>query len=114
MPDERLVSEIIAETTRNPRLAAIFRSVDERLIQALSAIVPQASAAEPLRFLAETILVVSARICQRRVMKKQESPPAVMALLMDFVDREIARLAAQARPPPTTTPRWLRPRPSRG
>jgi AcrR family transcriptional regulator len=53
MPDERLVSEIIAETTRNPRLAAIFRSVDERLrerlIQALGAIVPQASAAEPLR-----------------------------------------------------------------
>ncbi len=99
MPDERLVSEIIAETTRNPRLAAIFRSVDERLrerlIQALSAIVPQPGAAEPLRCLAESILVVSAGIFQRRVVKKQETPPAVVALLMDFVDREIDRLAAQ-------------------
>lgn len=57
---------------------------------------PQVSAAEPLRCLAETILFVSAGIFRRRVVKKQETPPAVMALLMDFVDREIDRCAAQA------------------
>jgi hypothetical protein len=30
------------------------------------------------------------------VVKKQETPPAVMALLMNFVDREIDRRAAPA------------------
>ncbi|WP_165927076.1 TetR/AcrR family transcriptional regulator [Sphingomonas sp. BK235] len=98
MPDERLVSEIIAETARNPRLAEIFRSLDERLrerlMEALRTIVPDARAIESLRCLAESILVVSAGVFQRRLVKNRETPPAVVAMLMDFIDRELDRLGA--------------------
>jgi AcrR family transcriptional regulator len=98
MPDERLVSEIIAEMSRNPRLSAIFRAVDERLrerlILALQTIVPRDDAVESVRCLAEAIQVVAAGMFQRRAIKKHDTPPAVIALLMDFVDREIDRLLA--------------------
>lgn len=96
--DTRLMAEIMAEATRNPRVAAIFDVMDDRLrgqlIRALKIIAPGDVDQERVHRLAESILIMAGGVCQRRVTSARRTAPAVLALLMAFVDAEIAAIAA--------------------
>lgn len=97
IPDMRLVSEILAEATRNPRVADIFRAVDERLrgqlIEALQIIVPGDAPAHRVRCLADAIMIFSGGMCQGRMVLAERPAPEVLTLLMQMVEREVAMIS---------------------
>lgn len=97
IPDMRLVSEILAEATRNPRVADIFRAVDERLreqlIEALQIIVPGDAPAHKVRCLADAIMIFSGGMCQGRMVLAENPAPEVLMLLMQMIDREVALIS---------------------
>lgn len=96
--DTRLIAEIMAEANRNPRVAAIFDVMDDRLrgqlVRALHIIVPGDVDEERVVRLAESILIMAGGVCQRRVTSARSTAPEVLALLMAFVDAEIAAIAS--------------------
>lgn len=97
IPDMRLVSEIVAEASRNPRVADIFRAVDERLreqlIEALQIIVPGDTPAHRVRCLADAIMIFSGGMCQSRMVLSERPSPEVLMLLMQMVEREVALIS---------------------
>ncbi|MEG3087705.1 TetR/AcrR family transcriptional regulator [Sphingomonas sp. PB4P5] len=97
--DARLVAEIIAESSRNDRIAAIFQSVQERLhdsiISALTMLAPAPAHDRRRAILADVILTVSAGVFQRRMGQVAAIDPDMVAALTDMVLREIARLREQ-------------------
>lgn len=96
MNDTRLISEIMAEANRNRRIAEIFDMTDDRLrgqlVRALRIIVPPVTDAARVAQLAESILIMAGGMCQRRLMHARCTDPAVLRMLMTFIDREIAAI----------------------
>ncbi len=107
--DTRLIAEIMAEANRNPRIAEIFDAMDDRLrgqlVRALRIIVPQATDEARVAQLAESILIIAGGMCQRRLMKARYTDPDALALLMTFIDTEIAAIGRETGTPlqPQTT-----------
>lgn len=91
--DSRLVAEIIAESTRNDRIAAIFRSVQVRLqrtiVAALEMLAPQPEKARRRAILADVILTMSGGIFQRRMAQSGPIAPDLIAALTGAIYREI-------------------------
>lgn len=99
--DTRLIAEIMAESYRNPRVAAIFDTMDDRLhgqlVRALTIIVPDAADEQRIVRLADAILIMAGGMCQRRI-NTRSTAPEVLALLMAFIDAEIAAIEREPRP----------------
>ncbi|MEG3151148.1 helix-turn-helix domain-containing protein [Sphingomonas sp. ZT3P38] len=91
--DYRLVAEIIAESSRNARIAAIFRSVHDRLqrsiIAALEMLAPEPEKERDRAILADVILTMSAGIFQRRLEQISAIDPDLVTALKRTIDREI-------------------------
>ncbi|WP_083500439.1 TetR/AcrR family transcriptional regulator [Sphingomonas endophytica] len=99
--DTRLIAEITAESYRNPRIAAIFDAMEDRLhgqlVRALTIIVPDAGNEQRIGRLAEAILIMAGGMCQRRI-NTRSTAPEVLALMMAFIDAEIAAIERDPRP----------------
>jgi AcrR family transcriptional regulator len=99
--DTRLIAEIMAEANRNPRIAEIFDAMDDRLrgqlVRALRIILPQTTDEARVAQLAESILIMAGGMCQRRLMNARSTDPDVLALLMTFIDKEIAAIGRNTR-----------------
>ena len=97
--DRRLVAEIIAEASRSPRIAAIVHhihsSVHANLLSALEVLAPGPEKAERRRMLAEVILTISGGVFQRRLTEGDDVEDAVVAALIDGIDRRIAELMTE-------------------
>lgn len=96
--DRRLACEIMAEAMRNPRIALVFRAIQDRvrcsLSLALETLAP-GIAREPDRALtAEVILTIGGGIFHVGANDGESLNPAVAERLMTMVDREIDALIA--------------------
>lgn len=91
--DARLIAEIIAESTRNDRIAAIFRSVQVRLqrtiVSALELLAPQPEKERRRAILADVILTMSGGVFQRRMAQADPIDPDLIVALTNAVYREI-------------------------
>lgn len=92
-----IVAEIMAESARNERIAAIFRSIHDRLrsriSSALEALAPDAAVQDRREILVEVILTVSAGMFQRRLgIGGANLDPRLTAAINQSLDREISRL----------------------
>lgn len=96
--DRGLVAEIIAESTRNPRVSAITRGLEDRLrehlFRALVMLVPEPEKAERRDMLGEAILIVSGGIFHRRLVEGTVGDPSIVTAIIGFVDRELSLLMA--------------------
>lgn len=100
MGDTRLVTEIMAEAARNPRVAAIFQAVDTRLrqqlVRALNIITPGNVDQQRVARLAKSIDIIAGGMCQRRLLHISGAAPEALDLLMSFIDSEIGAIARTA------------------
>lgn len=91
--DYALVAEIIAEASRNERVATIFRTCHDKLRTsigtALAVLAPEPHKARRRAMLAEVILTISGGVFQRRLGHIEPVEPALIAALTDAIDREI-------------------------
>lgn len=96
----RLVAEIMAEASRNVRIAEIVRTVNERmnneLSSALRLLVP--ASVSPARFecVAEMIQTIAAGVFQRRVTEQDQPNREVIAALMNCINAAIDGLQKEA------------------
>lgn len=97
--DKRLIAEILAESARNDRLAAILAAIDGRLrgrlVQALSLLASPAADPHRIEVLADLVMTMSFGIFHRRLNGEPGPAPELHAALMACVD---AQLDALARP----------------
>lgn len=96
----RLVAEIMAEASRNVRIAEIVRAVNWRvrreLTAALHLLVPDSISSERFECLAQVIETISAGVFQRRVTDDGQPGPEVIAALMGCINAAIDQLLADA------------------
>lgn len=98
--DGRLFAEIVAESGRNPRVAAIFRTINDDvrslMLEALAMLAPDEALAHRRAAVADTILTMSLGLMHHRMIR----PNADLTGLTGIVDREIDALhaASQRRP----------------
>lgn len=89
----QLIAEILAESSRNDRIAGIFRSVNERLrdtiARALEVLAPDPARAQRRAMLTEVILTISAGLFHRRLARMDPQDPVLVATLTRAIDREI-------------------------
>lgn len=94
--NHRLVAEIMAESARNERVAAIFTAIDERLreqiVRALMLLAPARAASPQVTCVAELIMTLASGVFQRRLGGGDLSDE-VLAALTACVNREIDALA---------------------
>lgn len=95
----RLVAEIMAESSRNERVAEITRNLQQQLRRELTAalqlLVPVDADPEQLDQLAEMIHTISTGVFHRRVIDPEDPGPAVIDTLMACITASIDQL----RPP---------------
>lgn len=93
-----LLPEILAEASRNERIAAIVGCVDARvrdsLLRALAAFVPSPVCAERLAGSADLIMTVMMGLCSRQLARLQADSAMLTARIQHIVDREIEGLTA--------------------
>ena len=98
-PDEApLLPEILAESSRNARIAAIIRSSDaavrDRLLLALAALSGRPAGAERLGISADLIMTVTMGLCSRQLARLQPDSPPLAQRIQAIIDREIEALIA--------------------
>lgn len=93
--DSRLVAEIMAESARNERVAAIFDAIDTRLreqiVRGLDFLVAPGTEPARVQCVAELVMTLSAGVFQRRLTGETLSDD-VLAALIGCVNREIDSL----------------------
>jgi AcrR family transcriptional regulator len=96
----RLVAEIMAEASRNDRIAEIVRNVQDRMRRELSAalrlLVPSSVSPERFACVAEMIQTIAGGVFQRRVTNQDQPSPAVIAALMHCINAAIDELQSAA------------------
>lgn len=96
----RLVAEIMAEASRNERIAEIVRSIQDRmrseLCAALYLLVPATVSPERFECVAEMIRTVAAGVFQRRITEVDQPAPAVIDALMVCIRSAIQKLREEA------------------
>jgi AcrR family transcriptional regulator len=94
--DGRMFAEILAESSRNERIAAIFSSVqaDARanMLTALSLFAPAPSMCQRRSTLADTILAMSLGLMHYRLMHRESDICGLVTSLIGIVEREIHEL----------------------
>lgn len=95
-----LIAEIMAEASRNDRIAEIVRNLHERLRRELTAalclLVPRTVSAARFECVAEMIQTISAGVFQRRVTEHGKPSPAVIEALIGCINSSIDKLQAEA------------------
>ena len=101
----RLIAEIMAEASRNDRIAEIVRAVHDRLRRELTAalclLVPSTVSRAQFECVAEMIQTISAGVFQRRVTEDDQPSRAVIEALMGCINAAIDRLQVDARRDPS-------------
>ncbi len=96
----RLVAEIMAEASRNERIAEIVRAVRERmrseLTSALCLLVPASVSSSRFIQVAEMIQTIAAGVFQRRVTEQDQPSPDVIRALMTCINAAIDGLQHDA------------------
>lgn len=94
--DGRMFAEILAESSRNERIARIFTAVQDEargnMITALTLFAPGIAMSARRANLADTILTLSLGLIHHRLMHRNTDIAALTASLTAIVDREIASL----------------------
>lgn len=94
---DRLFAEIVAEASRNERIAAIFVGLQDgfrsNLLAALAILAPEEEAAARRATLADTIMTLSIGLLHHRLIRPTLDVPALAASLRALIDREVAALA---------------------
>lgn len=92
----RLIAEIMAEASRNERIAEITRNLQQRLRRELTAalqlLVPITIHPERLDRMAEMIHTISSGVFHRRIIDPDEPCPAVIDTLMGCINAAIDQL----------------------
>ena len=102
MENPRLIAEIMAEASRNERIAEIVRGIEDRVQAAIGRVlrllVPADVPADRFDCLAEMILTISHGVFRRRVIQPDQPSPAVVKSLLGCIDAAIdeARCTVQA------------------
>jgi AcrR family transcriptional regulator len=95
--DFPLVTEILAETGRNPRIAQIYKSLDDRvgksLSAALAALIPGNSGSCTIESLTELILTLGAGRACRRIVQKEATSRATDWIIEKILTCETETLA---------------------
>lgn len=95
--DSRLFAEIIAESTRSERIAAIFRTVQDELRdnmdEALKLLAPAEAMAPRRAILADVITTLSLGMKFQQLMRPGADPAASLRAVQAVLDRELAMLA---------------------
>lgn len=94
--DAPLIPEIMAEASRNERIAGIVRSADARirlrLLAALDALLPSSGNAEALAVVADMILTMMTGLCCRDLASLEPDRALMVARVQLMVDRQIEAL----------------------
>jgi AcrR family transcriptional regulator len=93
---DRMFAEIVAEASRNDRIAAIFVGLQDRfrsnLLAALAILTPGEEAADRRGVLADTIMTLSIGLLHHRLIRPTLDTPALTAALRALIDREVDAL----------------------
>lgn len=96
--DGRMFAEILAESSRNDRIAGIFTTVQAEaranMLTALGLFAPAPEMAQRRSNLADTIITMSLGLMHHRLMHREIDRDALVTSLIAIVDRELADLAA--------------------
>lgn len=94
MEDARLFAEILAESSRNDRIAAIFRSLQEelrrRILSALELLVPGHAQADRRSIMADAVMTLSLGVFQHQLLRPQLDVPRLVRALDSILDRELS------------------------
>jgi AcrR family transcriptional regulator len=105
--DARLFAEILAESTRSPRIAAIFCEVQDELRRhlddALKLLAPAHAAAPRRSILAEVITTLSVGMTHQQLMRPEADLSGVVDAVHAVLDRELRDLAKGCAPSPDRT-----------
>ena len=95
--DARLFAEIVAESGRNPRIAALFRALHDQLrehiLAALAMLAPAPSLAARREQITEAMMTLSLGLFQYGFMAPERDVAPVLRLLEQLVERELGDLA---------------------
>ncbi|OWK28237.1 TetR/AcrR family transcriptional regulator [Sphingomonas mucosissima] len=95
----RLIAEIMAEASRNERIAEITRNLQQRLRRELTAalhlLVPVSGDPQRMDRVAEMIQTISSGVFHRRIIDPDEPCPAVIDTLMSCIDAAIDQLRGE-------------------
>lgn len=97
MEDARLFAEILAESSRNDRISAIFTGMQDglrgRLIACLTLLAPGEQLADDRAVMADAITTVSIGLLHYRLLRRDLQVKPLLAVFHDLIDRELDRLA---------------------
>ena len=97
---DRMFAEIVAEASRNERIAAIFVGLQNRfrlnLLAALAILAPGEEIADQRATLADTIMTLSIGLLHHRLIQPTLDVPALAGALRALVDREVASLQSRS------------------
>lgn len=95
----RLIAEIMAEASRNPRMVSIVRSLHERMRRELTAalrlLVPTTVSPEHFARVASMIETIGAGVFQRRLTEMDQPGRDVIDALMECINASIDKLQAE-------------------
>ncbi|WBH16988.1 TetR/AcrR family transcriptional regulator [Sphingomonas radiodurans] len=95
----RLVAEIMAEASRNPRIVEIVRGVHDRMRRELQAalrlLVPSTVSPEHFARVAGVIETIAGGVFQRRLTEEDQPGPEVIDALMECINASIDKLQAE-------------------
>lgn len=98
--DPRLFAEILAEAGRSPRIAGIFRQVQdelrEHMDEALEMLAPAAHLAERRKVVAEIISTLSVGVTHQQMMRPEADLTCVVRGVQDLLDRELTALVSES------------------
>lgn len=104
---DRMFAEIVAEASRNERIAAIFVTVQDRLradlLAALAVVAPGEAAAAGRATLADTIMTLCIGLLHHRLIRPALDAPALVTALQALIDREVEALGATPGQAPAST-----------
>lgn len=96
---DRMFAEIVAEASRNDRVAAIFVGLQDgfrsNLLAALAILAPGEEAASRRAMLADTIMTLSIGLLHHRLIRPTLDVPALAGALRALIDREVDALAGR-------------------
>nr|WP_269769655.1 TetR/AcrR family transcriptional regulator [Sphingomonas sp. MA1305] len=99
--DDRLFAEIVAEATRNDRIASIFHELrgefQGKLHAALVMLAPGDAFAERRQLIADMIMSLSLGLMYFQLLHRPDNMDALTTMLISLVDREVDALCADAR-----------------
>ncbi len=107
--DARLFSEIMAESCRNERIAAIFRTLQENLrrhiLGALELLMPGETQEQRRAVMTDAVMTLSMGVFQHQLLCPLLDVPRLVGALVAILDRELA--ASQPHPGPSAYPSEL-------